>query len=33
MHVGRRDCNAPAAAMPVLHAPHSAQPEAKFVTQ
>jgi SRSO17 transposase len=33
LHVGRRDCNAPAAAMPVLPPPTSAQPETEFVTQ
>jgi SRSO17 transposase len=33
MHVGRCDRNAPAAAMPRLHPPNSAQPEAKFMTQ
>jgi SRSO17 transposase len=33
LHVGRRDCNAPAAAMPVLHPPPSAQPETEFMTQ
>jgi SRSO17 transposase len=33
LHVGRRDCDAPAAAMPVLPPPPSTQPEAEFVTQ
>jgi SRSO17 transposase len=33
LHVGRRDRNAPAAAMPVLQPQNSAQPEAEFMTQ
>jgi SRSO17 transposase len=33
LHLGGRDCGAPAATMPVLPPPPSAQPEAEFMTQ